>query len=204
MELLTLLASTLPAAPSNLAAQKLLGVGDGALYTFPVQNLGEEGIQFVNASRVITAADFNGGIMAVTSSAATILTLPTFWRLGFTDSNSKKKVLTVMRAGLGALFVTPATYRGSVASQAAMLALPVVTPEDYCYRSDLGQFFVLTTGVPATLANWLSVPSGDANKPLQANVGINWGLNSQFDPQYLEADLPVMLTSKSTDQWRAN
>lgn len=55
------------------------------------------------------------------------------------------------------------TYRGVVASQAAMLALATVNVGDWVERSDLSnQIFELTTAGPATLGNWTAYPGGTA------------------------------------------
>ena len=55
------------------------------------------------------------------------------------------------------------TYRGVVASQAAMLALSPVSVGDWCARSDLSnQIFELTVAGPATLANWTGYAAGAA------------------------------------------
>ena len=57
------------------------------------------------------------------------------------------------------------TYRGAVATQAAMLALAIVNVGDWVSRTDLsGQQFELTTAGQATLANWTAVASGVPNQ----------------------------------------
>lgn len=58
------------------------------------------------------------------------------------------------------------TFRGIVASQAAMLALASAVVGDWCERSDLSnQVFELTTAGPSTLANWTSYPLAASNAP---------------------------------------
>jgi hypothetical protein len=199
-------------APGGLTVQKVLGTDGNNLYLFPVSPPNTERITYVNASRAITAADLNGGGVLVSTSPVTcVLTLPTMWRLGKNHANTKAIIFAVCREGLGLLLITPAKYKGSFASQAAMLAMPSAAPEDYCWRSDAnggaGQMFILTTGLPNVLANWVAVPPGDANRPViptgtDDGVMVNWGLTSQYDPQYLEQDMTVAIESKSLDHWK--
>lgn len=56
---------------------------------------------------------------------------------------------------------TARTYRGAVASQAAMLALTSINVGDWVTRTDLAaQVFELTATPAATLGNWISYPAG--------------------------------------------
>lgn len=90
--------------------------------------------------------------------------------VGYRDKNGNDYQIATQSIPGGAETITPGsqlspgggttrTYRGDVASQAAMLALPAIQG-DWCRRTDLSnQVFELTALPAATLANWVSYPN---------------------------------------------
>ncbi len=120
------------------------------------------------------------GCFVSTLSTATVWTLPTLATLDWTWTFGSNLIIPIQRQGLGAVFLNPAICRGTVVSQAAMLAVLGASTGDYVIRSDLGgQVFHLTGSVVAggqlasTLANWTAYPTGRANQPTAAGVVIH-------------------------------
>ena len=175
-----------------------------ALALIPMVPLGRMPRLYAPASRVLTLADTRGGVISSTNPGTTILTLPTMAQLGITrDANNPLEFVFIVQRGVGAgpFFLNPSVYLGSVASQAAMLALSAQVG-DWCQRSDLAnQRFYLAVAGASTLANWTAVTPGASNAPGTA-ITINW---NNIDPQYLSAGhAPILLVSNGLDSYEAS
>ena len=168
---------------------------------FPVTTLGSLPRLYLAAgANTLTTLMMRGGVLSSTSAGSTTLLLPTTSRLGVTrnGANPVEMCFLVQRTGLGGLFVNSASNKGTIASQAAMLAL-VAAVEDYCVRSDLSNAVYMLTALPAsTLGNW-TVVAGGLPSAVSAIVWNN--LDTQYLPQYHP---PVMLTTYGDNVWYAS
>jgi hypothetical protein len=196
--------ASLDDSEAGAAAYAGVVVEDGVAKQTPAINLGEIPRLAANSSRNLTINDVRAGIITSYSSGTTVLKLPTFYELGWTRDSGNPVELCLMfeRGGTGALFVNPSLYLGSVASQAAMLALNPTEIGDFCKRSDVSNhFFMHTSGDGDSAGHWTDIGSSATNIPTTAGVAIEWNdLDPSTRPQW---GAEVLLKTNGHDSWYA-
>jgi hypothetical protein len=177
----------LPVSSPGASVYSGVVIQDGVAKQTPAIQLGAIPRLYVPSSRNLTLADTRGGILTSSSAGTVAMTLPTFWELDFTRDadNPVELVLLIQRGGVGSLVVTPSLYHGSVANEAAMLALNPTS----------------TSGDGNSAGHWTEITDAPANAPTAAGILVEW---NDLDPQYLEKDHPpVMLVTNGNDSWVA-
>jgi hypothetical protein len=194
----------LPVSSPGASVYSGVVIQDGVAKQTPAIQLGAIPRLYVPSSRNLTLADTRGGILTSSSAGTVAMTLPTFWELDFTRDadNPVELVLLIQRGGVGSLVVTPSLYHGSVANEAAMLALNPTSIGDWCVRTDdSSHVYVHTSGDGNSAGHWTEITDAPANAPTAAGILVEW---NDLDPQYREKDHPpVMLVTNGNDSWVA-
>jgi hypothetical protein len=199
-----------PGATGKAFSKTLGWESDDGLTFSPVEfslyPLGFEPPPLYKASGIITLADIRRGLLASSSAFQVTWDIPSFSQLGWTrvPGTSPELAVRVQMQGIGQLIVSPSQYRGSQASQAAMLALTGLKVGDWCLRSDVGSapgtMFQVTALPSNTIGNW--VQRTGANAPSTAGIVVHWG---DYDPQNLPQWQIVKLVTggAGNDEWYA-